>query len=100
MPYCVSLYKIKNQTLLCNSDLQHGLEFDRNKEALTHRGKKLFNEFRNYINSNSFVGKDFLRNRWKYELTMYFKHETIEKHFTETSNKVELRINHVRINRS
>ena len=29
---------------------------------------------------------------------MHFKHEMIVKHFTETSNKVELRINRVRIN--
>ena len=28
---------------------------------------------------------------------MHFKHEMIGKHFTETSNKVELRINRVRI---
>ena len=40
----------------------------------------------------------FLRNKWKYELTMYFKHEMIGKHFTETSNKVELQINRVQIN--
>ena len=52
------------------------------------------------VNSKSFVGKDFLRNKWKYELTMHFKHEIIGEHFTETSNKVELRINHVRINRA
>ena len=44
------------------------------------------------VNLKSFVSKDFLRNKWKYELTMYFKHEMIRKHFTETSNKVELRI--------
>ena len=30
---------------------------------------------------------------------MHFKHEMIGKHFTETLNKVELRINRVRINR-
>ena len=35
-----------------------------------------------------------------FELTMHFKHEMIGKHFTETSNKVELRINRVRINRA
>ena len=29
---------------------------------------------------------------------MHFKHEMIGKHFTETSNEVELRINRVRIN--
>ena len=52
------------------------------------------------VNLNPFVGKDFLRNKRKYELTMYLKHEIIGKHFTETSNKVRLRINHVRINRT
>ena len=52
------------------------------------------------VNSKSFVNKDFLGNNWKYELTMHFKHEMIGKHFTETSNKVELRINRIRINRS
>ena len=49
------------------------------------------------------MGKDFLRIKWKYELTVHFKHDMIGKwlgkHFTETSNKVELRINRVRINR-
>ena len=50
------------------------------------------------VNSNSFVGKDFLRIKWSFELTVHFEHEMIRKHFTETSNKVELRINRVRIN--
>ena len=31
------------------------------------------------VNSKSFVGKDFLRNKWKYELTVHFKHEMIAK---------------------
>ena len=35
-----------------------------------------------------------------FELTVHFKHEMIRKHFTETSNKVELRINRVRISRA
>ena len=30
------------------------------------------------VNSKSFVGKDFLQNKWKYELTMHFKHEMKE----------------------
>ena len=50
------------------------------------------------VNLESFVGKDFLQNKWKYELTTHFKHEMIRKHFKETSNKVELRISRVRIN--
>ena len=52
------------------------------------------------INSKSFISKDFLRNKWKYDLTVHFKHEMIGKQFTETSNKVELRINRVRITRA
>ena len=52
------------------------------------------------VNSKFFVGKDFLRNKWKYKLTVPFKHEMIGKHFTETLNKVELQINCVRINRA
>ena len=52
------------------------------------------------VNSKSFVNKDFLQNKWKYELTVHFKHEMIGKLFTETSNKVDLRINRVRINRA
>ena len=52
------------------------------------------------VNSKSFVSKDFLRNKSKYELTIHFKHEMIGIHFTQTLNKVELRINHVRINRA
>ena len=31
------------------------------------------------VNSKSFVGKDFLRNKGKYKLTMHFKHEMIGK---------------------
>ena len=45
------------------------------------------------VSSKSFVDKDFFRDKWKYELTMHFTHKMIGKHFTETSNKVELRIN-------
>ena len=51
------------------------------------------------VNSKSFVGKAFLRIKWKYGLTGHFKHEMIGKHFTETSYKVELQINRLRINR-
>ena len=29
------------------------------------------------VNSKAFVGKDFLQNKWKYGLTVYFKHEMI-----------------------
>ena len=50
--------------------------------------------------SKSFVGKDFLRSKWKYELTVHFKHEMIGKYYPKTSNKVEFRINRVRINRA
>ena len=49
------------------------------------------------VNSKSFIGKDLLRNKWKYEFTV---HEMIGKQFTETLNKVELRINRVQINRT
>ena len=31
------------------------------------------------VNSKSFVSKDFLQNKWKYELTVHFKHEMIGK---------------------
>ena len=51
------------------------------------------------VNSKSFIGEDFLRIKWKFEQTVHFRHEMIGKHFTEILNKVELRINHVRINR-
>ena len=50
------------------------------------------------VNSKLFAGKDFLRNKWKYELTVHFKHEMIGKHLTGTLIKVGLRINRVRIN--
>ena len=57
------------------------------------------------VNSKSFVSKDFLQNKYNHELTtfelaVHFKQEVIGKHFTETSNKVELRINRIRINRT
>ena len=32
-----------------------------------------------YNNSKSLVNNDFLRNKWKYELTVHFKHEIIGK---------------------
>ena len=51
------------------------------------------------VNSKSFIGKVSLWNKWKYELNMHFEHEMKGKYFTETSNKVELRINRVRSNR-
>ena len=31
------------------------------------------------VNLQSFIGKDFHRNKWKYELTMNFRHEMIGK---------------------
>ena len=31
------------------------------------------------VNSKSFVGKVFLRKKWKYEVTMHFKHAMIGK---------------------
>ena len=37
------------------------------------------------VNSKSFVGKVLLRIKRKFELTVHFKHEMIEKLFTETS---------------
>ena len=49
------------------------------------------------VNLKSFVVKDFLQNKWKYKLTMHFKHEMIGKRVTETLNKVKFRS--VRINR-
>ena len=50
------------------------------------------------VNSKSFIGKVLLRIKWKFELTVHFKQEMIGKHFTETLNKVQLRINSDRIN--
>ena len=39
-----------------------------------------FTSYRSYTaNSKSFVGKDFLQKKWKFELTMNFKHEMIGK---------------------
>ena len=40
---------------------------------------KLSNYRLGTVNSKSFVGKDFFRNKWKYELTVHFKHEIIGK---------------------
>ena len=31
------------------------------------------------VNSKSFVSKDLLRIKWKFELTVYFKHEMLGK---------------------
>ena len=42
------------------------------------------------VNSKSFVSKVLLRIKWKFELTVHFKHEMIVKNYTETLNKVEL----------
>ena len=38
------------------------------------------------VNSKSFVGKILLRIKWKFELTVHFKHEILGKLFTVTSN--------------
>ena len=45
------------------------------------------------VNAKSFTGKVLLGINWKLELTVYLEHDVIGKHFTETLNKVELRIN-------
>ena len=37
------------------------------------------------VNSKSFVGKVLLQIKWKFELTVHFKHEMKEKIFTETA---------------
>ena len=52
------------------------------------------------VNSKPFVGKVFLRIKWKFELTVHFKDEIILKHVTEILNEVELQINRVRMNRA
>ena len=39
------------------------------------------------VNSKSFVSKVLLQIKWKFEITVYFKHEMIEKIFTESSEK-------------
>ena len=50
------------------------------------------------VNYKSFVGRDFLLNKWKNKLTVHFKHKMIGKYFPEYLNKVELRINSFRVN--
>ena len=45
------------------------------------------------VNSKLFVGKVFLRIKWKFELTVPFKHKMIEQIFTETSLKIRIKWN-------
>ena len=45
------------------------------------------------VNSKSFVDKVLLRIKWKFELTVHFKHQIIGKHFTETSQKIWIKWN-------
>ena len=45
------------------------------------------------VNWKSFVGKVFLQIKWKFELTVHFKHEMIGKHFTEMSQKLWIKWN-------
>ena len=57
------------------------------KETGLRRGRCLFppswiHQYRSgTVNSKSFVGKDFLPIKWKYELTVHFQHEMIAKTF-------------------
>ena len=52
-------------------------------------GKTIVNCYRSdTVNSKSFVGKVFLGIKGKVELTVNFKHEMIEKHFPEMSQKL------------
>ena len=41
------------------------------------------------VNSKSFIGKVLLQIKWKFELTVNFKHDIIGKHFTEMSQNFE-----------
>ena len=40
------------------------------------------------VNSKSFVCKVLLRIKWRFELTVQFKQEMIEKHFIKISQKL------------
>ena len=37
------------------------------------------------VNSKSFIGKVLLRIKWKFELTVYFKHEILGQLYTHIS---------------
>ena len=58
----------------CTSECYNGTDFDVECIALGQLG--LYKA--GTVHSKSFV-KDFLQNKWKYELTMHFKHEMIGK---------------------
>ena len=45
------------------------------------------------VNSKSFVGQVLLRIKWKFELTVHFKHEMIRKLFIKTSQKLWIKWN-------
>ena len=59
----------------CTSECYNGTDFDVECIALGQLG--LYKA--GTVHSKSFVGKDFLQNKWKYELTMQFQHEMIGK---------------------
>ena len=49
-------------------------------KEIKNNEKMTIQEYRSgTVNSKSFVGKDFLWIKWKFELTMHFKHEIIGK---------------------
>ena len=55
------------------------------------------------VNSKSFVSKFLLRIKVKFELTVYFRHEMVliwQTSLLKIRIKCQLRINHVRINRT
>ena len=45
------------------------------------------------VNSKSFVGQVLLRIKWKFKLTVHFKHEMIRKLFIKTSQKLWIKWN-------
>ena len=61
--------------ILCKSECYNGT--DLNVRCIALRQLELYRS--DTVNSKSFVGKDFLQNKWKYELTVHFKHEMIGK---------------------
>ena len=71
--------KITKNSLLQIIDSVDSIEF--NPEKLKQWHYRL-----GTVNSKSFVSKILLQIKWKFELTVHFKHEMLEKYFTVTSN--------------
>ena len=83
MTVCKYVDRKGSVAMLADKNSNRAVSIHRHYRSGTLKSNTVKSKFHLYrsgmVNSKSFIGKDFLRNKWKYELTMYFKHEMIGK---------------------